>query len=89
MGYVALSRVRSLRGIRLLGLNKRALQINTEVLEFDKELRRKSEEAVRLLMPYSYLQRQVQQIESLRRMKKKDNSVQQQFDHYTQLQMQL
>ena len=38
MGYVALSRIRTLDGLRLMGLNDVALKINTEVLEFDKEL---------------------------------------------------
>lgn len=38
MGYVALSRVRTLDGLKLLGLNKTALEVHPEVLEFDKEL---------------------------------------------------
>lgn len=38
MGYVALSRVRTLDGLKLLGLNKIALEVHPEVLEFDKEL---------------------------------------------------
>ncbi len=47
MGYVALSRVRGLEGIRLLGLNDTALEVNEEVLEFDRELRRQSEAVTR------------------------------------------
>lgn len=39
MGYVALSRVRTLDGLKLLGLNQMALKVNEEVLEFDKELK--------------------------------------------------
>ena len=39
MGYVALSRVRSLAGLYLKGLNEMALQVNREVLEFDKKFR--------------------------------------------------
>ncbi len=39
MGYVALSRVRSLNGLTILGLNKIALEVNSEVLEFDIKLR--------------------------------------------------
>jgi len=39
MGYVALSRVRSLQGLFLKGLNDMALKINEEVLEFDKKFR--------------------------------------------------
>lgn len=45
MGYVALSRVRSLSGIRLLGLNKMALQVDPDVLLFDLELQKRSEQA--------------------------------------------
>ncbi len=45
MGYVALSRVRSLAGIRLLGLNQMALQINPDVLLFDQELQKRSQTA--------------------------------------------
>jgi hypothetical protein len=40
MGYVALSRVRSLSGLRLLGLNDIAVQVRAEVLDFDEDLRK-------------------------------------------------
>ncbi|TSC96350.1 MAG: AAA ATPase [Parcubacteria group bacterium Athens1014_10] len=43
MGYVALSRVRSFEGLKLMGLNQIALQVNEEVLLLDKELMRMSE----------------------------------------------
>ncbi|HPA25731.1 MAG TPA: AAA family ATPase [bacterium] len=36
MGYVALSRVRSLSGLRLLGLNQMALKVDEKVLALDK-----------------------------------------------------
>lgn len=39
MGYVALSRVRSLEGLFLTGLNDMALKVNEEVLEMDKKFR--------------------------------------------------
>ena len=42
MGYVALSRVRSLKGVRLLGINNLALSVNPEITDFDKSLRKKS-----------------------------------------------
>lgn len=42
MGYVALSRARTLKGLTLLGLNKMALQVHDKILEFDKELRHNS-----------------------------------------------
>jgi len=45
MGYVALSRVRTLAGLRLIGFNNRALAIHPEVLELDRDLRRRSGEA--------------------------------------------
>lgn len=37
MGYVALSRIRSLRGLRLMGLNETALTVHPEVLAIDKQ----------------------------------------------------
>ena len=40
MGYVALSRVRSLTGLYLKGINDLALEVNEEVLEFDKNFRK-------------------------------------------------
>ncbi len=39
MGYVALSRVRTLGGLSLIGMNKIALSVDAEVLEFDKNFR--------------------------------------------------
>lgn len=44
-GYVALSRVRTLAGLSLAGLNKRALEVHPEILAKDAELRAKSESA--------------------------------------------
>lgn len=38
MGYVALSRVRTLAGLRLMGFNKIALEVNKEILALDNEL---------------------------------------------------
>ena len=38
MGYVALSRLRALDGIKLLGLNDTALEVNPEIYELDKTL---------------------------------------------------
>ena len=42
MGYVALSRVRRLDNLSLVGINRMALQISEEALEIDKQLRKKS-----------------------------------------------
>ncbi len=49
MGYVALSRVKSLEGIRLLGINPYAFMVNGEVSKFDEELKKISHEATRTL----------------------------------------
>ncbi|MBA3724394.1 MAG: AAA family ATPase [Candidatus Levybacteria bacterium] len=46
MGYVALSRVRSLQGLKLMGMNQMALQVNQEVAEMDREFIRQSNEGV-------------------------------------------
>lgn len=45
MGYVALSRVRALAGLKLMGLNETALSVNEQVLEYDERLREASGEA--------------------------------------------
>lgn len=44
MGYVALSRVRTLEGICLRGINDLALKVSEEAVEMDKEFQRRSEE---------------------------------------------
>ncbi len=44
MGYVALSRVRTLAGIRLVGFHPNALRVDPEVLSFDKDLREQSKD---------------------------------------------
>jgi ATP-dependent exoDNAse (exonuclease V) alpha subunit len=46
-GYVALSRVRRLSGLHLLGLNKRALEVHPEISEKDKDFRDASRAAMR------------------------------------------
>jgi ATP-dependent exoDNAse (exonuclease V) alpha subunit len=45
-GYVALSRVRRLSGLYLLGINARALKVHPEILEKDISFKNKSAEAV-------------------------------------------
>lgn len=44
-GYVALSRVRRLAGLHLLGLNARALEVHPDILEKDRDFRAASEAA--------------------------------------------
>lgn len=45
-GYVALSRLRGLSGLKLMGMNQMALQVNPEVSEMDREFRHMSDEVV-------------------------------------------
>jgi hypothetical protein len=49
MGYVALSRVRTLGGLKLLGINDLALKVHEEVLEFDQDLQIFSATAIEAL----------------------------------------
>jgi hypothetical protein len=37
---VALSRVRTLDGLKLLGINELSLKVSDRILEFDKEIRK-------------------------------------------------
>jgi len=49
MGYVALSRVRTLAGLSILGFSENALKVNSEVLEYDRHLKALSEKAERII----------------------------------------
>lgn len=42
MGYVALSRVRTLNGISLVGFNRESLMVDPKVLDFDQDLKNQS-----------------------------------------------
>lgn len=42
MGYVALSRVRSLSGLYLVGINSMAMRLHPDIYEFDRQLQRDS-----------------------------------------------
>jgi ATP-dependent exoDNAse (exonuclease V) alpha subunit len=44
-GYVALSRVRTLRGLHLLGMNQRATEMHPEIRAVDQEFKQSSDEA--------------------------------------------
>lgn len=45
MGYVALSRVKTLDGIKLMGFNETALEVNSKVISLEKDLLRQSKRA--------------------------------------------
>jgi ATP-dependent DNA helicase PIF1 len=53
MGYVALSRVKSLDGLKLIGLNEKALQVDEDILMFDEDLQESSQKTAVLLMKLS------------------------------------
>jgi len=44
-GYVALSRLRNLAGLKLMGINQMALTVNANVSEMDREFRKESDQA--------------------------------------------
>lgn len=49
MGYVALSRVRSLSGLKLMGMNQMALTVNQDVSEMDRKFLQQSNEGIMYL----------------------------------------
>lgn len=70
MGYVALSRVKTLSGLRLMGLNKTALQVDESVRGFDQLLQQQSDVAAQNLdgMSSSDMRKQQEEfLTSLRR----------------------
>lgn len=50
MGYVALSRVKSLAGLKLVGFNQQALQVHPEIMGVDRMFKDKSDEAITELL---------------------------------------
>jgi hypothetical protein len=44
-GYVALSRVKSIEGLKLLGFNKKALEVNQLILKIDNRIKEASKRA--------------------------------------------
>ncbi len=52
MGYVALSRVRSLDGLRLLGMNGDSFRMHESVMVFDRDLKKRSDLALGALDKY-------------------------------------
>ncbi len=67
MGYVALSRVRTLDGIKLLGINDMALEVNPDVHRFDKTMEKMSEVCVKEISKLSPAKKKALQEEFLER----------------------
>ncbi len=65
MGYVALSRVKSLDGLRLMGLNEMALMAKEKVVEMDKQLLEMSEEVRAFFKKINFLKKTKMQNEFL------------------------
>ncbi len=61
MGYVALSRVRKLSGIKLLGINEMALEISEEIYKLDNELQKLSEDAKQELEKIDWFEKREKQ----------------------------
>jgi ATP-dependent exoDNAse (exonuclease V) alpha subunit len=58
MGYVALSRIRSLANLKLMGINDTALRVSPKATDLDAILRQDSEAAVKYLVQTSPTDRQ-------------------------------
>lgn len=65
MGYVALSRVRSLSGLKLLGLNDVALSVHPKIIEADKQFQVWSDQAREALAVFSDKEKQKQHLQTL------------------------
>ncbi|MBI2611206.1 AAA family ATPase [Candidatus Gottesmanbacteria bacterium] len=61
MGYVALSRVKNLNGLRLLGINQMALRVNPEISEIDEYLQKISDETLKNLKKMGFLKKIMKQ----------------------------
>ncbi|HOW60183.1 MAG: PIF1 family DEAD/DEAH box helicase [Candidatus Moraniibacteriota bacterium] len=70
MGYVALSRLRTLDGIKLLGINETALEVNPEICELDKTLQELSEASVVEVSSLSWFNKRTKQKEFVKKVSK-------------------
>jgi len=68
MGYVALSRVRTLSGIRLIGFTKESLLVDPRILELDQELKNESYQNELLFKKLKKEEQETLEIEFINRM---------------------
>ncbi|MDD4531715.1 MAG: PIF1 family ATP-dependent DNA helicase, partial [Candidatus Pacebacteria bacterium] len=68
MGYVALSRLKSLNGLKLLGINERAFEVDPEIAEFDEELISMSKETEKEFQEMHWLEKIKRKRKFIRRM---------------------
>lgn len=66
MGYVALSRVRTLNGLKLMGLNETALQVHPHIFEKDKDFKECSKGVAHYLQSLSEKEKAQHQNKTLR-----------------------
>lgn len=85
MGYVALSRVRNLSGVRLLGLNQKALEVNSHALELEDIFKKQSDDMKTKLYKLPWVEKQTRQMEFVRLLKRKTRKIPQQKSRFQQL----
>jgi len=76
MGYVALSRLRTIEGLKINGINEMAFIVNQEIVELDKILKQMSDTAVEELKSADYLTKEKLQerfLDSLPRVEKRED----------------
>jgi len=66
-GYVALSRIKSIEGLRLMGLNKIALQVDEQVLKIDQKMKKLSTVNIAKFDSISKEEKQVMYIDCITR----------------------
>lgn len=75
MGYVALSRLRSLSGLRLLGINNMAFRVNAEIGEMDLGFKKSSKEAAMELKQLSEKEKKLRHNEFLKGIIPQDSGI--------------
>lgn len=73
MGYVALSRARTFSGMRLLGINEMALQVNPKILKLDQDLIEMSQDFENDLSKLGWLEKKTKQKKFLNEELEDDN----------------